>query len=84
MTNTGKMPQVKVKRSLLEVMELLKNEGFLDLVKENKEKGYITVLTHLKMEHERTKDERLREAYDWINKHKDTFFWGVNDGFTIG
>jgi|GEM_PF-905159 len=84
MINTRKMPQVKVKRTIFDIMELLRSEGFFDLIMKNKEKGYITIMTHLKIEYERTRDERLRQTYDWISKHKDEFFWGITDGFIIG
>jgi len=84
MTSTSSRPPVRVHRRTYEVFELLRNKGMLDLVKTNKEKGTIIVLTHLKMEFEATGDTRFRDAHEWIEKHRDDFIWGVSDGFAIG
>ncbi|MDD1672318.1 MAG: hypothetical protein LUO82_04900 [Methanomicrobiales archaeon] len=84
MTSTSPQPRIKVHRGTYEVFELLRSNGMLDLVKANKEKGTMTVLTHLKMEYEATRDPRFRDAYEWIMKHHDDFIWGVTDGFAIG
>ncbi len=75
---------VRVSHQLQEIFDSMDGAGFFALIRENRSRGLTTLLTHLKMEHARTGDERYRNAHDWIVKHRDQFLWGVQDGFVAG
>ncbi len=69
------------------VYELLGDPGlshYLEMTRENHERGFVMLQGHLLHEADRTGDTRFRDLLEWIKKHKQEFFFGVTYGFEDG
>lgn len=75
---------MRVNPRILQAIDSMESKGLLSLVRSNPEKGVSLLLTHLKMEFEKTRDEHYRLTYEWIVRHRDQFLWGIRDGFLAG
>ncbi|MDH7592866.1 MAG: hypothetical protein QHG99_00710 [Methanomicrobiales archaeon] len=84
MTGRDGRDAIRVKPQILKAIESMEANGLLSVVRENRDRGVPILLTHLKMEFEKTQDEKYRMAYEWIMKYRDQFLWGLRDGFLAG
>jgi hypothetical protein len=69
------------------VYELLSDAGlaeFMEMARENHERGFVMLQSHLLHEADRTGDPRYRDLLEWLKKHKQEFFFGVTYGFEDG
>ena len=69
------------------VYELLGDGGlarFIEMTRENHERGFVMLQGHLLHEADRTGDPRYQDLLDWLRKHKQEFFFGVSYGFEDG
>ncbi len=69
------------------VYELLKDPGlaeYIEMTRENRQRGFVMLESHLLREADRTGDPRYRDLLDWLSKHRQEFFFGVASGFEDG
>lgn len=84
MCSKGTGEPVRISPRILGAIESMEEKGLLSVVRNNPDRGISLLLTHLRMEFEKTQDESYRLAYEWIMRHRDQFLWGVRDGFVAG
>ncbi|HMK15970.1 MAG TPA: hypothetical protein VK450_03515 [Methanomicrobiales archaeon] len=57
---------------------------FMEMTRENHERGFVMLQSHLLHEADRTGDSRYHDLLEWLKKHKQEFFFGVTYGFEDG
>ncbi|HTY52404.1 MAG TPA: hypothetical protein VMB35_04360 [Methanomicrobiales archaeon] len=84
MVHGAENPKIRVPHRVYELLEDARLAGFMDMARENHDRGFVMLEGHLLHEADRTGDRRYRELLDWLKKHKQEFFFGVSYGFEDG
>jgi hypothetical protein len=84
MVHGERNPKIRVPHR---VYELLGDAGlarFMEMTRENHERGFVMLQSHLLHESDRTGDRRYQDLLEWLKKHRQEFFFGVSYGFEDG
>jgi hypothetical protein len=84
MVHQEKSPKIRVPHRVYELIMDGRLAEFMDMTRENHERGFVMLQSHLLREYDRTGDRRHQDLLDWLKKHKQEFFFGVSYGFEDG
>jgi hypothetical protein len=77
-------PKVRVPHRVYELLGDARLAVFMEMTRENHERGFVMLQSHLLHESDRTGDRRYLDLLDWLKKHRQEFFFGVTYGFEDG
>ena len=77
-------PKIRVPHRVYEALGDPRLAEYLEMTRENHERGFVMLQSHLLHEADRTGDRRFGELLDWLKKHRQEFFFGVSYGFEDG
>jgi hypothetical protein len=77
-------PKIRVPHRVYELLGDPRLAEFLEMTRENHERGFVMLQSHLLHEADRTGDRRPRDLLEWLKKHREEFFFGVSHGFEDG
>ena len=77
-------PKVRVPHRVYEPLGDPRLAEFMEMTRENHERGFVMLQSHLLHEADRTGDRRYHDLLEWLKKHKQEFFFGVTYGFEDG
>ena len=84
MVHGAENPKIRVPHRVYELLADGRLAGFMDMARENHDRGFVMLEGHLLHEADRTGDRRYADLLDWLKKHKQEFFFGVSYGFEDG
>ena len=84
MVHGERNPRVKVPHRVYELLVDPRLTEFMEMTRENHERGFVMLQSHLLHEADRTGDRRYHDLLEWLKKHKQEFFFGVTYGFEDG
>ena len=74
-------PRIRVPHRVYELLGDPRLGEFMEMTRENHERGFVMLQSHLLHEADRTGDRRFGELLEWLKKHRQEFFFGVSYGF---
>jgi hypothetical protein len=77
-------PRIRVPHRVYELLTDARLGEFMEMTRENRERGFVMLQSHLLHEADRTRDPRYHDLLEWLKKHKQEFFFGVSYGFEDG
>jgi hypothetical protein len=77
-------PKIRVPHRVFELLNDGRLAEFMEMTRENHERGFVMLESHLLRESDRTGDRRYGDLLEWLKKHRQEFFFGVSDGFEDG
>ncbi|MDD1667123.1 MAG: hypothetical protein LUO96_01515 [Methanomicrobiales archaeon] len=84
MAHGDQRPKVRVPHRVYELLGDPRLARHLEMTRENHERGFVMLQSHLLHEADRTGDTRYTDLLDWLKKHRQEFFFGVTYGFEDG
>jgi hypothetical protein len=84
MVRGDRSPKVRVPHRVYELLRDARLAEFLEMTRENHERGFVMLESHLLHEADRSGDRRSLDLLDWLKKHRQEFFFGVSHGFEDG
>jgi len=84
MVHGERSPKIRVPHRVYELLGDGRLGEFMDMTRENHERGFVMLQSHLLHESDRTGDPRYQDLLEWLKKHKQEFFFGVSYGFEDG
>jgi hypothetical protein len=84
MVHGERNPKIRVPHRIYELLGDPKLAQFMEMTRENHERGFVMLQSHLLHESDRTGDGRYRDLLEWLKKHRQEYFFGVTYGFEDG
>ena len=84
MVHGERNPKIRVPHRVYGLLGDGRLAEFMEMTRENHERGFVMLESHLLHEADRTGDMRYHDLLDWLRKHKQEFFFGVSYGFEDG
>jgi hypothetical protein len=84
MVHGERSPKIKVPHRVYELLGDARLAQFMEMTRENHERGFVMLQSHLLHESDRTGDRRYLDLLVWLKKHKQEFFFGVTYGLEDG
>ena len=84
MVHGERSPKIKVPHRVYELLGDARLTEFMEMTRENHERGFVMLQSHLLHESDRTGDRGYKDFLEWLKKHKQEFFFGVSYGFEDG
>ena len=84
MVHGERSPKIRVPHRVYKLLGDGRLTEFMEMTRENHERGFVMLQGHLLHESDRTGDRRYQDLLEWLKKHKQEFFFGVAYGFEDG
>jgi len=84
MVRGAENPKIRVPHRVYELLGDPRLTEYLEMTRENHERGFVMLQSHLLHEADRSGDRRYHDLLDWLKKHKQEYFFGVSYGFEDG
>jgi hypothetical protein len=84
MIHGERSPKIRVPHRVYELLGDARLTEFMEMTRENHERGFVMLQSHLLHEADRTGERRYQDLLEWVKKHKQEFFFGVTYGFEDG
>lgn len=84
MVRGERSPKIRVPHRVYELLGDARLAEFMEMTRENHERGFVMLQGQLLREADRTGDRRYQDLLEWLKKHKQEFFFGITYGFEDG
>ena len=84
MVHGERNPPIRVPHRVYELLGDARLAEFMEMARENRERGFVMLESHLLREADRTGERRYGDLLGWLKKHRQEFFFGVSHGFEDG